>query len=320
MTTSGTYSFLVTRDDVIKTSMQFLGKLGENELPTATETSDLSCLLNMQTKQWMGKSDFAPGLKVFTRRRGYLFLNTLSGQYSVGPSSATGWTNNFVNPTTTASAAGAQPAIVVNSVVGVVIGYNIGVAYGPLRTLFWTTVLNVVGSTVTLNANLPGPVVSGAEVYCYQTAGTQPQELETAVLRDGSNQDTPLNIMRSIQEYDSLPNKADPTNIADPVAIYYEFQLGTSNLFTDCGAANDTSKYIVVTYMEPTQDFNNPLDNPSYPQEWFLPLCWGLAKNAHSAFQVSWTAGMESAYKEALAIAQHKDPEETVAYFQCGNE
>ena len=318
MTTSGTYSFTVTRDDVIITSMQFLGKLGEGELPTATETSDQARVLNMLTKQWMGKSDFAPGLKVFTRRRGYLFLSATSGQYLVGPS-ATGWANSFVNPTAAAAAAG-QPSIVVSSVIGVVIGYNIGVACGSSGELFWTTVLNVVGTTVTLNANLPSGVVAGASVYCYQAAGTQPQVVETAVLRDSSNQDTPLRVMRSIEEYDSLPNKADPTNIADPIAIYPEFQLGTSNLFTDCGAASDTSKYIVITYMEATQDFNNPLDNPEYPQEWYLALAWGLAKNSHSMFQVSWTVGMESSYKEALAIAQHKDPEVTAAFFQCGDE
>ena len=313
MATSGTYSFTVNRDQLIRQAMLNIGKLDPLDSPTAQEVSDCAFVLNMLVKQWMGKTDFAPGLKVWTRKRGYLFLRNTTGQYSVG-STATGWTNSFVNPVTTAVAALGSSTVVVSTATGIVIGYNIGVQYGT-NSIYWTTVANVVGTTVTLTGTLPGQSNSGSEIYCYQTAGTQPLQIEAAVLRDSSNNDTPLNIMQQ-PEYDSLPNKTDPTNLSDPTAVYYENQLGNSYLYTDCGAANDITKYIVLTYLEPVQDFNNPADNPEYPQEWYLSIAWGLAMQIAPMFNAIWTPAMQAAYSTALLIAQRKDSEHGTMYFQ----
>jgi len=318
MTTSGTFAFTVNRDQVIRDSMLNLGKLDETESPSAQEITDMSFKLNMLVKQWMGKTDFAPGLNVWTRRRGYLFLSSTTGQYSVGPT-ATGWTSSFVNPNLSAAASAGQNVINVTSATGVVNGYNIGVVLGA-NALTWFTVTNVIGTAITLSGNLPVAGNIGAEVFCYQTTGTQPLNIETANLRDQSNQDTSLNIMRTVQEYEALPNKADPTNIADPTAIYYEFQLTNSNLFIDCGAANDTTKYLELTYMETIQDLNYGSDNFEYPQEWFLALSWGLAKQAAPMFNTPWTATMEKNFTDALAIAGHKDAEMSAAYYQPGLE
>ena len=319
MTTSGTYSFTVNRDQIIRDAMLNCGKLDETETPTAQEVTDCAFKLNMMVKQWMGKSDFSPGLKVWTRKQGYLYLNSASGQYSVGPT-ATGWTNTFTNPVLTATAASGQPTIIVSSATGIAPTYNIGVVCGTgTGTLFWTTVLNVVGTTITLNANLPSAALSGADVYVYQTAGTQPIAIEAAWLRDTTNQDTPLRLL-TMPDWANLPNKSDPTNISDPTAIYYEYQLGNSNLYTDCGAANDLTKYIMLVYLESIQDFNNPADTPEYPQEWFLALSWGLTQQIAPMFNSPWTPAMDAAFKTALSIAQRKDPERQTLFYQPGAE
>jgi hypothetical protein len=317
MTTSGTYSFSVNRDQIIRMAMMFGGKLGDTENPSAQETSDCAFVLNMMTKQWMGKADFAPGLKTWTRRRGYLFLSGTTGQYSVGPT-APGWTTAFVNPLTTASALSGASAVVVANTAGIASGYSIGVEL-VTGTLQWTTVANVVGFTVNLNAPLAAAVSTGAEVYAYQTAAQQPIKIEAAVLRDAQNNDAPLKIMEQ-PDYDFLSSKTNTTNISDPTAIYYEFQLGNSYLYTDVAAAQDVSKYIVLTYQEPIQDFNNPLDTPEYPSEWFLALCWGLAIQIAPMFRFAVTAEMKNNFDTALAIAQHKDPERVTMFFQPGED
>ena len=319
MTTSGTFSFSVGRDEIIKVALQFLGKFSDSELPTTTETNDLSRLLNMMVKQWMGKSDFAPGLKTWTRRLGYLWLSPTTGVYSVGPT-ATGWTNSYVNPNTTATYAAGTSSIVVTSATGIAANYYIGLHQNN-GVIFWTTVGSgyVSGTTIPLTANTTYASSTGSEVYVYQTIAQQPQLIETAILRDQFNSDTPLKIL-TVQDYDNLPNKVDPTNISDPSAIYYEYQLGNSNLSIDCGAANDTNKYIVLRYLEAIQDFNNPLDTPEYPQEWFLALGWGLAAQAASIFMVPWEQSMEARYKEALRIAQNKGAEISSLFFQTGAE
>jgi hypothetical protein len=318
MTTSGVFSFTVNRDQVIRDAMLNIGKLDEVETPSAQDITDCNLKLNMLIKQWMGGSDFAPSLKVYKRKWGYLFLNNSTNKYTVGPN-GTGWTNTFVRPLTTVTAAAGAGSITVASATGIVTGYYIGIELAS-GALFWTTVTTVVGLVVSLTATLPSQSASGSQVYCYQTAAQQPLNIETAVLRDNNNEDTPLRFLRTVQDYANLPSKTDLLNMSDPTAIYYEFQLTNSFLYTDCAAAQDVTKYIVVSFMEPVQDMVNPADNFDYAQECFLAISWGLSKQIAPMYNMPWTQNMEANYNSAVAIAGHKDAEVTTLYFQPGEE
>ena len=316
MTTSGVVTFSVNRDQIIRTAMLNIGKLDENEVPTATETSDCAMFLNMLVKQWQGKADFAPGLKTWTRKRGYQFLNASGYQYTLGPG-GTGWTNSFVTTSTTAAAASGQAVVMVTSVSGMTAGDRFGVE-DVNGDLDWYTILTAIGTTVTLTSNLTSNVGTSSTVFTYTTAGTQPINIEAVVLRDSQNNDVPMNILFQPQ-YDSLPAKTNPTNISDPGAVYYEFQLTNSNLFTDVAGAADVTKYLVITYLSAEEDFVSATDTPAYPQEWYLALALGLSKLIAPMFNAPWTAARESNYKLALAIAQKKEPEKVVYYFQCND-
>lgn len=317
MTTSGTYSFSVARDDIIRLAMLNIGKLEENETPSARETTDCSMLLNMLVKQWQGKADFAPGLKTWTRRHGHLFLSSTTGQYTLGPG-GTGWTNNYVTTTLTANAASGQPAVVVAATTGMVAGDKFGVVLSS-GALFWSVILTIVGLTVTLTTNLTGAAGSGAVVFDYTTTAQQPIVIETVLLRDYTKSDTPIRRM-ILQEYDNLPSKADPTFISDPTSIYYEFQLTNGVLYTDVAGASDTTKHLCMTYMEAVQDLNSANDTFEYPQEWYLALAWGLAKQICPMFNAPWTELMKENAAMSLAIAQKKEPETSVMFFQCGED
>ena len=230
-----------------------------------------------------------------------------------------GWTTDkFIVTTTSASAVLGAGSIVVTSPTGIVIGSFIGINLSS-GDLFWTTVTNVVGSTVSLTSNLPSAVNSGGTVYAYQVAAQQPQNVEAVVLRDKFNEDIPMKIMLQ-EEYDILPSKTDPVNISDPTAIYYEFQLGNSNLFIDVAGVIDVTKYLVITYLEPIQDITNPLDNPEFPVEYYNSLCWELSKQIAPMFRAVWTPEMESNYKTALALGKNKDPQLSRQFFNPGSE
>ena len=318
MSTSGTYTFSVSRDDIVRQAFLNMGKLDPYEQVDAMNARDAVLMLNMMVKQWMGKADFAPGLKMWCRKHGHLFLNNSTGQYNVGPG-ATGWTNAYY-PTTLASAcaAGASTALL-TAISGVVAGSFVGIQLDS-GALFWTTVSGAPsGSTITLAATVPSQASSGNNVFSYVVGAQQPLYIETAQLRDENLVDTPLKIL-TVQDYDMLPNKADPTNLQDPTAIYYENQLGTSYLYTDAGASQDVGKHIVLTYMEPIQDFNNPLDTPYFPQEWYLPLCLGLSKLLSPQYNRVWTPLMQENFVTTLRIAQQKDAERSSMYFQPGAE
>lgn len=320
MSTSGTYSFSVTRDQLNRQAMLNLEKLDPDEDPTPREFSDLTFLLNMIVKQWQGKSDYGQGLKVWTRRRGHLYLSGTQYQYLLGPG-ATGWAPDaaFASTTTATAAAQAASAVVVASATGIAQNYVIGVLLST-GAYQWTTVASVAGTTVNLSAPLTAPVGSGSIVVAYALVATQPIELESVILRDSSNNDTPVRILRTTQDYDLLPAKTNPANISDPGAVYLEFQLTNSNLFLDVAGASDTTKHLVLTYMEAIQDITNPNDNPEFPQEYFLALSWELANQASSMFGVAWSQDMQAKYDKAVSIGKRKDPEVTTIFFQSGDE
>lgn len=328
MSLSGTFSFTVTRDDIIRESMLNNGLLYETEAPTAQEVTDLSRKLNMIVKQWQGKADFAPGLKVWTRTRAELFLSATTGEYYAG-TGATGWGSQVTYQTTTATALTGASTITLASASGISSGYNIGVCLDS-GALFWTTVNGAPsGNVVTLTATLPSQATFGANVFAYATTSSpiRPERIETAVLRDINNNDIPLDIM-NLQDYEILPTKTSANYIADPQALYYEYQTTSSALaastlgkiYLDVGACADTTKHIHLVYLSPVMDFNNPTDNPQYPQGWYQALAWELSKQSCSMFNKIWSKHQEECRKEAIAIAREQFPETESMFFEPGRE
>jgi hypothetical protein len=320
MSTSGVYSFSITRDDIIREAMLNIGKLGEGQVPTPEETVDCARKLNMMVKQWQGKADYAPGLKIWTRKRGHLFLRGDTNQYALSQLSP-GWTTEDFDQTTVLTSVAAGSGIVaVTSTAGMAAGDWVGFQTVD-GNIFWTHINTVASSTgLTLVDVFPSGASGGAMVIAYSNSATAPIVLEAAVLRDYNNQDTPLRIMTQ-PTYDALPSKGDPTNVSDPTAVLMETQLNNvTNLYLDCSGAQDVTKHIILTYMETVQDFVNPLDNPYFPQEWYLPLSWGLTMQIAPMFRSKVTPDMRQNFMEALTIAQKKDPEMSEAYFQPGAE
>jgi hypothetical protein len=339
VTTSGTYSFTVALSDVVRHIMLNLGAIGESEVPTSQEFSDVQFKLNMMVKQWLAKKDFAPGLKIWTRQQGNLYLGYSKFQYQMGPggdnwaAGVTGGTPgqiaNATTTTATASAGGA--ALTVSAITNINNGDFIGVAYtvssgqfAGATDLFWTTVNGAPsGSTVTLTNTLPGAVASGAYVFNYTIKGQRPEAMVTAVLRDVYGNDTQLNLLNR-EDYDALPTKQMPTFQSDPTAYLYEPQIGLGpqetagcgQLFIDCYGAQDVTKHIRATWYRPVQDLNNPGDNPEYPHEWYRALVWGGTLDCAAMFDAVVTEDMQQNYKESLLIAQQSNAEETTFYFQ----
>ncbi|MBA0088324.1 MAG: hypothetical protein HRJ53_25345, partial [Acidobacteria bacterium Pan2503] len=186
MTTSGVYSFTTTLTDHVRHAMLNIGKLGEAEVPTAQEFSDVTWKMNAMIKQWQGKADFAPGLKMWTRRIGALMLGASINNYVLGPTVAPNshWTLLQTLVYTTASVAAITGASTItlaavsqtNSGVTTTIanGFNIGIQTNA-ADLFWTTVNGTpVGNVVTLSATLPAGVPVGAAVFCYQSNAQNP--------------------------------------------------------------------------------------------------------------------------------------------------
>jgi len=328
--TSNSYNFSVTQYQIIRQAMLDVGALDGLEQPTPEEYTDCSFKLNMLVKQWMGKQDFAPGMKVWTRERAALFLAYTKYFYQLGvtgdnwayATSGLQYPQQFNAVLTSAAANAAQPVIVVASTAGMNLNDYIGVMVGA--DLQWSTIsaINTGTKQVTLAQNLNGAVTVNAQVFNYTTKAQRPEVIVAAVLRDIYFNDTPLKIM-NVEEYESLPTKAMPTFQSDPTAILYEtkftVQQPNGALYLDCGGAQDVTKHLHITWLRSVQDLNNPGDCPDYPQRWYQPLVLECGKLIAPMFDCEWTQTLESSRQSALAIAQEADPEVSSAYFEVDN-
>jgi hypothetical protein len=313
MTTSGVYTATINGQQLIRLAMVNIGELDEDEDPSPRQNNDVQTVLNMMVSQWMGKADFAPGLKVWTRRHGKVFLSNTGHKYDLSAFNTTGWTNTFAKNYTS------QPSVVGSNTLTMVgiSGVNTGDFLGYVGSngqLYWTTVVTA-SNPIIIAGTLQSGVDSGAQVYTYTTPAQYPVSVETALLRDDFGNDTPLRIMQ-VQAYDMLPSKVNPTYSGDPTAVYIENNLGFTSVYTDVATAQDVTKHIVLTYMEPVQKFVNPADTPYYPEEWFLALVWGLSEQICPMFKKKWTDKMEQLKNTAMSIARNKDGEVSVLFFQ----
>jgi hypothetical protein len=174
---------------------------------------------------------------------------------------------------------------------------------------------------VTLTAVLTASATSGAGVYNYATSlqARRPLQIITAVLRDSNSNDVPL-WFYNLQDYETLPSKANPQNTGDPTTLYYQAVLTNGILRTDVAAAADTTKYIHMVYLSPIEDFNSATDTPDYPQEWYRPLVKSLAVEIAPAFSLPVTQDMLQAKAEAMAIAGRSNPETSSMFFMPKND
>ena len=140
--------------------------------------------LNMLCKQWMGTPDYAPGLKTWTNKRAYLFLQKGEGVYTLGPTTtATGATNKWATSyvTTTIGAAEAAGQTVLTMTDGSIfsdtnrIGIQLNTGY-----IQWTTVSGAPsGNDVTVAVALTSAAAAGNRVFGYATTaqGRRPLDI-----------------------------------------------------------------------------------------------------------------------------------------------
>ena len=343
MSTSGTTQFTVTTNDIVVQTLKNTGKLGIGDPIDPEEYSDCVTMLNLMCKQWIAKNDFAPGLKMWTRQRGYMFLSTVTGTYTLGSQGGTGasyWTNQFLTTnsagsnasgattinlaTTTAAQLNMQSSI--NSQTGALVaGQVIGIQLDS-GNLFWTTIVTVpTSTTVTVANGLPSSSNNiGNVVYAFTSIAPPPQVIEGIMLRDNTGNDTkvePLNL----EDWLALPSKQSPDYTGDPVAVYYEPKLvgnsgqGYGIIHTDVAGAQDVSKYLVISYLREIQDFVNPGDEMDFPKEWGMALIYGLGKHICKRYNIDWTQVDEENSIASIRFARNANNKTTTRGFQPGN-
>ena len=282
MALSGSQDFTVTRDDIIKMSLQHIGVIGDGDTPTATQLTEGALYLNMLIKFWQSDD-----IQLWIRKTGYILpqtITSLPAKISLGAEGGHA-TNAYNFTTTSAASSSGATTITVTSTTGISNTYNIGVELSD-GTMQWTTVSGApAGQVVTLAVALTGNVASGASVYCYQTKILRPVRILEAFRRSSSAtltsiSDTKLTPL-SGNEYFDLSSKGS-TGI--PTSWYYDEVLGLStSLHPGNGdfylwpLFSNGDSLIVIRYTKIFDDFDGATNNAEFPQMWFLPLMVGLA-------------------------------------------
>lgn len=308
MATSNSYNFTVTRNEVIEFALRKIKVLKRGFTLHAEDISDAAFALNMIIKQWPERSDGAPSLKMWLRKR--LKLIFASGQYKYSiPGDHIVETDELVTTTLTAAAT-ATTSLTVASISRITNGDYAGVV-NTSGDITWTTVNGVPsGTTVVLTDAVTA--ANGAVCYFYTTAAVAPLHILGANLVDSGGNEIPMGKFE-IGEYWGLSNK-DAAGV--PANIYVERQRDSLDLYFD-QAINDVDYTVNLLAHYPIQDFDATSDNPDFPTQWYRALGYMLALDMAVEYGVPITDDLRDLANGALLIAKGSDPETSDLTFQA---
>ena len=305
MAVGTTSTFSQNRNQIINRAMAAIGIRTDQRALTASEVSEASDELNIMLKSWKTK-DY-----LWKTEEGTLFLVNGQASYKLDGLVANA-TQNYSATTTTANAASAATSIPVTSTSGFVIGYFIGIVQDN-NTILWTTISNIVGTTISLASPLTYAAASGNNVYCYQTKINRPEIINSLRIRTSTGTDTPTTALAR-DSYFNIPVK---TNSARPNQWYYDKQLsfGTIYLWPTPNSVSDTVNF---TFQKMFLDIDSAATDPDFPIEWIDPIVLNLA------LRLARIKGKDKEFREqlrrdaeqALADVQGYDREPASIYFQ----
>lgn len=323
MATSGSFDYSVTALQVITGAFENIEVIANGQTIDSNDLSVAIRTLNLQVKQWQGKSDKFPGLKVWTRQRLNIFLTSGQAKYLVGPASTDDRASvNALSTTLTSAKSANATSVVVGSTTGMTAADQIGfvTSAGPIA---WTTITSVDSSTgLTLPTNSVGAAPAGGIVFTYTSKSQRFVEVEAAVLRDWSTPtqpiDIPLEIYTDVAQYESLTQKLAP---GDPTAILVEPMRLNTVVTTNFAAAN-VYKTIRLTVIYPSEDYDSATgaDDIAYPQEYYAALEWELARRLAPKFGRKWSSDMQNHWTIAVTEGVNLNPDNTSKHFEPGRD
>jgi hypothetical protein len=310
LATSGSVDFSYNALQLLEGAYSDIGVKSADRPLTAYQITQGLLKLNLLVKQ-LTTSDFAPGLKMWSRKRAYVFLQKDQAQYNLGPSGDNA-TTSYVTTTISANEAAGQTALSITSETGITAADNIGI---QLNTGYiqWTTVVSTASGSVTVTDALTSAADAGNRVFAYTTKMRRPLEILTALIRDTDDQDSPIYEM-DVYEYESI---ADKESEGTPSKHYYEAQLTNGVLYLN-RTPDDVTKVIRLVYLSPLEDLDATTDDIDCPQIWFKPIQAQLSIDLCPTFNRPITDALKLMRDEAMLIAKNADPETTTISFQPG--
>lgn len=269
MSSSGSYDFTVTRNDLINTALQMSGTIGEGETGTSAQITEGALLLNMIVK--LRESD---GMPLWALKRGYIL--PFSGSSSINTNSHV--VTTYVSTTLSAASAASDTTLTVTTITGFDDGDQIGIELDD-GSIDWTTINGAPsGTTITITTGVTSVASSGNLVYAYTASSDRiqkPLRVLDANMKDVAGGSTWSIDVVSQSDYYRNGNR---TSEGVPNQLFYDrvpstdTALETNGTFYIYPRFTDGNYVIEFTYHRPFMDFDASTDNPDFPQAFYLPL------------------------------------------------
>ena len=323
MATSNSWDTLRTGTQILTAALEDLGEIE----PGGTVSSALStmCLnrLNNIFKQYSGRADGSPGLKIHTRQRVTLLLQEAQQSYLIGPASTDARASTQMGRTTirTTEAAG-QTVLDITATTDTTTypGTTITMTASDIiaveqndGTLFFSTISSTgAGPVVTIGAGLDVAAAAGNYVYWFTSRAQRLVHVESVLLRDENYTDTALQVYSDAREYDQ--GVSDKYADGDPSAVLIE-PLRIATRVTLNSQPSDVTKQLIIVGWYPTEDIDSGSDDVGFPQEAFRFLVSELAFSIAPGLGAPWTQVHEKARVEARASYLSLNPEMCSIHF-----
>ena len=274
MASSGSYDFLVTRDNLINLAHQHIGAIGEGETASTNQVTEAALLLNM-----IVKLRAAQGMPVWALKRG--FILPFTGESSINTDSHV--VTAYDTTTLSANSAASDTTLTVTSITGFSASDQIGVELDN-GNVDWTTINGAPsGTTITITTGVTTAASSGNRVYGYTASSQRVQKpiriVSANMLVVADSISWPIDVI-SRNEYYSLGGR---TSEGTPNSLFYDVRpssdtaLNTNGIIFVWPRFPNGDNIIEFDYQRPFMDFDASTDNPDFPQAFYLPLMLELA-------------------------------------------
>lgn len=274
MSTSGSYNFVLNRNQIIRAALRKLRVTNQFDPLTEQEILDAAEALNLLCKTYQ-----AQGLHLWKYEEIVVFLALEQSLYTLSPTGDHAClSEDFIQTTIDTNASSAATSIVVESATGLAVDDYIGIELDD-GSMQWTQIATIVGTTIGLDDALTDDAAAENAVYSYTTRIQKPMRVTGARRRLGSTAssvtgmiDCPAKILAR-RDYMDLSIK---NSVGTSTQIHYNPKINGGNLYVwqETGDITDTLR-LTVEY--PIQDFDTLTDNADFPVEWYETLIFQLA-------------------------------------------
>lgn len=271
MTTSGSTDYSRNALQIITAALR---KLRVIDAGTTASGSDLTTgleALNLMVKAWQLDDVF-----LWLQQEAVLHLEKNAQNYTLGPSGDHFCAASDAVKTQLAAAyATGNTALTVDSNTGISNGDYLGIELDD-GTLYWTTQNGAPAGTtdITLTTGLTSAAAADNYVFAYTSKLARPIDVKEARLRDVDNNDTPIEIIRSNDDF--FQRNTDKTSTGDCQRLTIVPHITNITAYT-WPVCDDVTDRIFMTIQRVVEDFDNSTDTPDLPGELTEALIYNLA-------------------------------------------